>query len=145
ETIRLDALLQEFRVKKQHYAIVLDEYGGTAGVVTLNDLLSQIVGEVGDLFDKPAPEIQRLPDGTALVDGLMLIEDVNGYFNLNLKDENYDTIAGFVLGRLGRLANVGDSVEADGVKLKVEALDGKRIARLLLSQSQPESQKSQPL
>jgi len=145
ETIRLDALLQEFRVKKQHYAIVLDEYGGTAGVVTLNDLLSQIVGEISDLFDKPAPEIQRLPDGTALVDGLMQIEDVNGYFNLNLKDENYDTIAGFVLGRLGRLANVGDTVEADGIRLKVEELDGKRIAKLSLSQSQPESQKPQPL
>jgi CBS domain containing-hemolysin-like protein len=145
DTVRLDALLQQFRIKKQHLAIILDEYGGTAGLVTLNDLLSQIVGEVSDLFDKPAPEIQRLPDGTALVDGLMLIEDVNGYFNLNLKDENYDTIAGFVLGRLGRLANVGDVVEADGVKLKVESLDGKRIARLSLSQSQPEGQKPQPL
>ena len=142
DTIRLDILLQQFRVKKQHLAIALDEYGGTAGLVTLDDLITRIVGEVSDSFDKSLPEVQRLPDGTALVDGLMLIEDVNDYFNLTLKDENYDTIAGFVLGRLGRLANVGDAVEADGVKLKVEALDGKRIARVSLIQGKIEEQNS---
>jgi CBS domain containing-hemolysin-like protein len=142
DTIRLDILLQQFRARKQHLAIALDEYGGTAGLVTLDDLITRIVGEVGDSFDKSAPEVQRLPDGTALVDGLMLIEDVNDYFNLKLKDENYDTIAGFVLGRLGRLANVGDTVEADGVKLKVEAMDGKRIARVSLIQGKIEEQNS---
>ncbi|MEK7785642.1 MAG: transporter associated domain-containing protein, partial [Chloroflexota bacterium] len=142
DTIRLDILLQQFRARKQHLAIALDEYGGTAGLVTLDDLITRIVGEVGDSFDKSAPEVQRLPDGTALVDGLMLIEDVNDYFNLTLKDENYDTIAGFVLGRLGRLANVGDAVEADGVKLKVEAMDGKRIARVSLMQNKGEEQSS---
>ncbi|MBI3244457.1 MAG: HlyC/CorC family transporter [Chloroflexi bacterium] len=138
DTIRLDALLQQFRMKKQHLAIVLDEYGGTAGLVTLDDLISRIVGEVSDSFDKSMPEVQRLPDGTALVDGLMLIEDFNDHFNLKLKDENYDTIAGFVLGRLGRLANVGDTVDADSVRLKVEALDGRRIARLSLMQNKVE-------
>ncbi len=138
DTIRLDALLRQFRAKKQHLAIALDEYGGTAGLVTLDDLISRIVGEVSDSFDKSMPEVQRLPDGTALVDGLMLIEDFNNYFDLALKDENYDTIAGFVLGQLGRLAVVGDSVEIDSIKLKVEALDGRRIARLSLAQNKPE-------
>jgi CBS domain containing-hemolysin-like protein len=130
DTLRLDALLQEFRAKRQHLAIVLDEYGGTAGLVTLDDLMSRIVGEVRDPFDKSAPEIQRLPDGSALVNGLTLIETVNETFGLNLQDAFYDTIAGFVLGRLGRMAKVGDVVETDGVRLKVEALDGLRIARL---------------
>jgi putative hemolysin len=132
ETIRLDDLLQQFRAKRQHMAIALDEYGGTAGLVTLDDLMEQIVGEVRDPFDRSAPQIQRLPDGSALVDGMTPIENVNEFFGLNLQDEHYDTIAGFVLGRLGRMAKVGDTVESDGVRLKVEALDGLRIARLSL-------------
>ncbi len=140
DTIRLDALLQQFRAKRQHAAIVLDEYGGTAGLVTLDDLMEQIVGEVRDPFDKSAPEIQNLPDGSVLVDGRTLIEDVNDFFGLTLHDDNYDTIAGFVLGQLGHIAKVGDTVEADGVKLKVEAMDGLRIARLSLFPTKPDEQ-----
>lgn len=133
DTLRLDALLQEFRVKRQHLAIVLDEYGGTAGLITLDDLMSQIVGEVSDPFDKAStPDIQRLTDGSALIEGMTSIADVNDMFEIDLKDENYDTIAGFVLGKLERIAKVGDVVESDGVKLKVEALDGLRIARVSL-------------
>ncbi|MBI3177549.1 MAG: HlyC/CorC family transporter, partial [Chloroflexi bacterium] len=118
--------------------IVLDEYGGTAGLVTLDDLMEEIVGEVRDAFDKSVPEIQRLPDGSALIDGLTPIEDVNEHFGLALRDENYDTLAGFVLGRLDRIAKVGDAVEADGARFKVEAMDGLRIARVSLFQSQGE-------
>jgi CBS domain containing-hemolysin-like protein len=132
DTLRLDALLQEFRVKRQHVAIVLDEYGGTAGLVTLDDLMSRIVGDVSDQFDKSTPEIQRLPDGSALVNGLTLIETLNEVFGLSLRDDFYDTVAGLVLGRLGRMAQVGDTVAVSGVRFKVEALDGLRIARLSL-------------
>jgi len=137
DTIRLDNLLKQFRARKQHLAIVLDEYGGTAGLVTLDDLMEQLVGPVQDPFDKSLPEIQRLPDGSALLDGLTLIETVNETLGLNLKDEYYDTIAGFVLGRLGRMPKVGDVVETDGLRLRVEALDGLRIARLSLSLAKP--------
>lgn len=133
ETTRVDGLLQQFRARRQHMAIVLDEYGGTAGLVTLEDLLDEIVGEVRDPFDVSGPEIQRLPDGSALINGLTLIEEVNEEFGLELKDPHYDTIAGFILGRLGRLAKVGDNAQADGVRLRVEALDGLRIARIRLS------------
>ena len=130
DTIRLDALLQQFRVRRQHIAIVLDEYSGTAGLVTLDDLVGRILGDVADPFDKSGPDIQRLPTGAYLVDGLTNIEDVNDRLGLKLHDDFYDTIAGFVLGRLGRMARVGDTVEADGARLKVEALDGLRISRL---------------
>lgn len=145
DTIRLDNLLKQFRATKQHLAIVLDEYGGTAGLVTLDDLIEQLIGEVQDPFDKSAPEIQRLPDGSALLDGLTLIETVNETLGLNLKDEYYDTIAGFVLGRLGRMAKVGDVVETDGLRLRVEALDGLRIARLSLSPAKPAENGTPPL
>ena len=129
-TLKLDALLQQFRARHHHLAIVLDEYGGTAGLVTLDDLMEEIVGEVSDTFDQAAPAIQQLPDGSALVDGLTQIDEVNEHFGLELHDDYYDTIAGFVLGRLGRPAKVGDCVSAEGVDLKVEALDGRRIAQL---------------
>jgi len=131
ETARIGTLLRRFRARRHHLAIVVDEYGGTAGMVTLADLLEEIVGEVNDEFDSGS-EIQALPDGSYLLDGLTLIEAVNDYFQLNLADPSYDTIAGFVLGRLGRMAKVGDTLTAEGVRLRVEALDGKRIERLSL-------------
>lgn len=136
ESARVNTLLKRFRARRQHLAIVLDEYGGTAGLVTLEDLLEEIVGQVHDPFDTE-PQIQPLPDGTSIVDGLTPLEDVNEHFHLRLADPHYDTLAGFILGRLGRLAQVGDSVVADGVRLKVEALDGRRIARVSLTPAAP--------
>src|SRR5579859_1589921 len=138
DTIRLDDLLQQFRASRQHVAIVLDEYSGTAGLVTLDDLMERIVGQVADPFDKSGPDIQRLPTGAYLVNGLTNIEDVNDRLGLSLHDDYYDTIAGFVLGRLGRMARVGDTVDAGGVRLKVESLDGLRIARLSVYPAQAE-------
>jgi CBS domain containing-hemolysin-like protein len=138
DTLRLDRLLRLMQAKKQQLVIVLDEYGGTAGRVGLDDILTETVGEVRGPFDPTSPEVQTLPDGSALIAGLMRIEDVNGRFGLNLQAENDDTIAGFILGRLGRMASVGDTLEAGGVKLRVESLDGRRIARVLLKNAQPE-------
>jgi CBS domain containing-hemolysin-like protein len=132
ETARVNTLLQLFRARQRHMAIVLDEYGGTAGVVTLADLLEEIVGEVSDPFDNER-DIQPLPDGSTLVDGLTLIEEVNEHFDLELDDPNYDTIAGYLLGHLERLAQVRDAVQIDGVLLRVEAMDGFRIAHISIT------------
>jgi CBS domain containing-hemolysin-like protein len=132
DILRLDGLLRLMQSRKQHMVIVLDEYGGTAGLVSLDDVVAQIVGEMRGPHDRASPGVQLLPDGSALVDGLMRIEDVNEHFDLNLQDENYDTIAGFILGRLGRLANVGDTADVEGVKLSVESLDSRRISRVSL-------------
>jgi putative hemolysin len=143
ETARVNTLLQLFRARQRHMAIVLDEYGGTAGVVTLSDLLEEIVGEVSDPYDTER-DIQPLPDGSSLVDGLTLIEEVNEHFGLKLDDPNYDTIAGYLLGRLERLAKVGDAIQIDGVRLRVEAMDGFRIARVSITRvSPPESSPSE--
>lgn len=129
ETARVSTLLHFFRMHRRHITIVLDEYGGTAGLVTLEDLLEEIVGEVSNPFDHEQ-DILPLPDGSALIDGLTLIEEVNEHFSLNLEDPHYDTIAGYVLGKLGRLAQVGDVIIIDGFRLRVEDLDGFRIARI---------------
>jgi putative hemolysin len=132
DSLPVNELLHQFRHNRQHIAIVLDEFGGTAGLVTLEDLLEEIVGEVSDQFDETTPEIQSQPDGSVLIDGLTLMEAVNQQLELNLTDPHYDTIAGYFLGKLGRIPKIGDEVESGGVRLKVEAMDGLRIAQLSL-------------
>lgn len=133
ETISVNDLLIQFRTRRTHIAIVLDEFGGTAGLVTLEDVLEEIVGDVQGPFDS-APPIQTQPDGTALVDGLALIEEINEYFGLHLADPNYDTIAGYILGKLGRIPKTGDTVEdvENQIVLRVESMDRLRIDRIAL-------------
>jgi CBS domain containing-hemolysin-like protein len=132
ETLPVNELLHQFRHNRQHIAIVLDEFGGTAGLVTLEDLLEEIVGEVSDPFDENTPEIQNQPDGSVLIDGLTLIEAVNQQLELNLSDPHYDTIAGYFLGKLGHIPKIGDVVESGGVRLQVKSMDGLRISQLSL-------------
>jgi len=131
ETSSVQSLLNQFRDRRQHIAIVLDEFGGTAGMVTLEDLLEEIVGEVSDPFDLDDPSFQLQPDGSVLIDGLALIEEVNQYLGLELVDPDYDTIAGYFLGKIGRIPQVGDVLVTDEVSLRVEQMDGMRIDRLL--------------
>ena len=145
ETISVSALLREFRDKRQHIAIAMDEFGGTAGLVTLEDLLEQIVGEVSDPFDADNPDFQYLPDGSILVDGLTLIEEVNQQLKLNLQDPDYDTIAGFALGKFGHIPRLNEITEGDGLRIRVAEMDGLRIARLgLIRLDHPEPAEADP-
>lgn len=137
ESITISDLLNRFRQERQHLALLLDEYGGTAGLITLEDLLEELVGDVQDAFEPQAAEIEVLPDGSALLSGLTPIEEVNERFGLNLSDPNYETIAGYILGRLDRIAQLGDTVEVDGVELAVAAMDGLRIDRVRLTRRPP--------
>jgi putative hemolysin len=134
ETISVNDLLRQFRAHKAHMAIVLDEFGGTSGLVTLENLLEEIVGEVQDAFGNQPPDIQTLPDGTALVDGMTLIDEINEHFGLELSDPHYDTIAGYVLGKLGRIPHEGDELtDAEhNIVLKVTRMDRLRIAQVSL-------------
>ncbi|MBT3188805.1 MAG: HlyC/CorC family transporter [Anaerolineae bacterium] len=135
EPVPVRSVLQHFRVQRKHIGIVVDEFGGTAGLVTLEDLMEEIVGEVSDPFDNTQPEIQKRSDGSVVIDGLALIEEVNKELNLSLQDRNYDTIAGFVMGELNRIPEEGDTVKKDGICLQVEEMDGMRIARLILKKA----------
>jgi CBS domain containing-hemolysin-like protein len=129
ETMSADTLLSEMRQRKTSLAIVIDEFGGTAGLVTFAGLMERIVGDVG----RDGTRISVLPDGSALIDGLALVTDVNAQFGLDIDEEAYNTIGGYVLGRLGRRARVGDRIEVDHRTMRVEVLDGMRVARVLLS------------
>jgi CBS domain containing-hemolysin-like protein len=136
ESVPVRRVLQEFRDRRQHIAIVMDEFSGTAGLVTLEDLMEEIVGEVSDPFDSPDPEIQVHADGSVIIEGLALIEEVNEKLNLELDDPHYDTIAGYILGKLNRMAKIGDRVDVGGgTHLEVIKLDGMRIEQLSLVHS----------
>jgi CBS domain containing-hemolysin-like protein len=132
ETKDLAALLTEFRRTNQHLAIVIDEYGSTEGIVTLEDLLEEIVGEIEDEFDLPDETVERIDDDTVRIDGTFTIDDFNERFHVELPEEDYHTVAGFVFGRLGRAAVPGDEVAHDGLNFHVESVEGQRIERLLV-------------
>jgi CBS domain containing-hemolysin-like protein len=133
ETKDLAALLTEFRRQNQHMAIVLDEYGEMEGIVTLEDVLEEIVGEIEDEFDLPDESIERIDDHTILIDGTFPIDDFNEQFHTELPQEDYHTVAGFVFGQLGRGAEVGDEVEFGTVRFRVEEVDGSRIEKLTVT------------
>ena len=130
ETKDLAALLTEFRRTNQHMAIVVDEYGELEGIVTLEDLLEEIVGEIEDEFDLPDESIERLDDGRMRIAGTFPVDDFNEQLHRELPIEDYHTMGGLVFGLLGRAPEPGDEVEHDGCRFKVLEVEGSRIERL---------------
>jgi putative hemolysin len=140
ETKDLAALLADFRRAKQHMAIVVDEYGATEGIVTLEDLLEEIVGEIEDEFDLPDESVERVDESTIRVDGTFPIDDFNEQFQMSLPVEDYHTVAGFVFGRLGRAPEQGDEVEHEHLLFRVLDVEGARIGRLQIEFREPPEQ-----
>jgi putative hemolysin len=139
ETKDLASLLKEFQSGRVHIAIVLDEYGGTAGLVTIEDILEELVGEIADEHDEPVrPSILRVDDHSAEVDARVRVEELNEALELALpEDESYDTIAGFVFSRLGKIPAVGESVTSDGVRISVLAATDRSLVRLRIQKLEP--------
>jgi CBS domain containing-hemolysin-like protein len=138
ETKVLTELLEEFKDRKRHLAVVVDEFGSTAGVITVEDILEQLVGEIEDEFDAAPPEQPVLEGKIALVlEGSFGIRDLESQYQLSLpRDGNFETLAGFVLARLQRIPRVGDSFEYDGHSFTVEEMEGHRIARVQIEKLQ---------
>ncbi|TML19032.1 MAG: HlyC/CorC family transporter [Actinobacteria bacterium] len=141
ETKDLAALLTEFRRTNQHMAIVVDEYGEMEGIVTLEDLLEEIVGEIEDEFDLPDESIEQVDEDTIKIDGTFPIDDFNERFRTDLPVEDYHTVAGFVFGLLGRAPEVGDDVSHDGMRFDVLEVDGSRIEKLAVTFEQRREQR----
>jgi magnesium and cobalt exporter, CNNM family len=141
ETKDLAALLAEFRRTNQHMAIVVDEYGEMEGIVTLEDLLEEIVGEIEDEFDLPDESVEQVDDDTIRIDGTFPIDDFNERFRTELPVEDYHTVAGFVFGLLGRQPEVGDDISHDGLRFDVLEVDGSRIDRIAVTFEQRRDQK----
>jgi putative hemolysin len=130
ETKDLAALLGEFRRTNQHIAVVVDEYGATVGIVTLEDILEEIVGDIEDEFDLPDESVERVDETTIRIDGTFTIDDFNEQFGTELETEDFHTVAGFVFGHLGRAAEIGDEVTEDRLRFQVLETSGSRIQRL---------------
>ena len=133
ETKDLAALLTEFRRTNQHMAIVVDEYGEMEGIVTLEDLLEEIVGEIEDEFDLPDESVEQVDEDTIRIDGTFPIDDFNQRFRTEIPIEDYHTVAGFVFGLLGRQPEIGDSITHDGMSFDVLEIDGSRINKIAVT------------
>jgi CBS domain containing-hemolysin-like protein len=130
ETKALDDLLRDFRRSQSHLAVVVDEYGSLAGVVTLEDLVEEVMGEIEDEFDVPERDIVRTGGGQALVAGSVALEDFNDAFGTEIDDEDFNTVGGAVFHAMGRVPGVGDTVASHGLEFTVIEMDGSRIVRL---------------
>jgi putative hemolysin len=135
ESMTIDDLLHEFQRRKVHIAIVLDEYGGTAGLLTIEDLLEEIVGEIQDEYDTEEPMIVKISDDEARVDGRADVDDLAELFDTSLEledDDEYDTVGGLIYHRIGGVPSPGDVVDVDGLQLTVETTDGRRVGKVLV-------------
>ena len=136
-TARVDELMRALQQRNAHIAIVVDEYGGTLGLITLEDLIEEIVGEIFDEHDDASDNMQATPEGHLSVPGDLAIEKLNERYNLDLPDDDYVTVAGLVLSALEHIPTVGEYVRVDGVTFHVTAMDHLRIERLEISLPEP--------
>jgi len=137
ENKMVDELLSEFKKSKIQMAIVVDEYGGTAGLVTIEDLLEEIVGDIMDEYDVEEPKIEIVDESTSIVDARVSIDEVNEQMDLALPEEEFDTIGGLVFGLLGREAHQGEVINYDAADLVVEKTDGRRIQKVKVIKKEP--------
>ena len=138
ETKRVDVLLEEFRQRRTQIAIVVDEYGGTEGLVTMEDVLEEIVGEIEDEFSKAwEAEISHQDDGAVFVDSGLSTEEVEGLVGVNIESDDFDTVGGYVYHQLGRIPHVGDVVEDGSLRVEVMSVAGRRLRRLKISSIRP--------
>jgi magnesium and cobalt transporter len=140
ESKRLSTLLKEFQASRNHMAIVVDEYSGVAGLVTIEDVLELIVGEIDDEYDlEDDQNIRPHADGQHIVSALTEIDEFNEHFGTNFNDEEFDTIGGLLLGQLGRMPKRGEEVDLAGFRFKVLGADSRRLHRLLVAETETET------
>ncbi|MEZ5167345.1 MAG: hemolysin family protein, partial [Acidimicrobiales bacterium] len=133
ETKRCGDLLREMQVGAHHLAIAIDEYGGTAGLVTLEDVVEELVGEIVDEYDIEEPLVEPLAGGEALVHGRMPVDQLNALVRSEIAEGDWDTVGGLIFNSLGRVPAVGEWIEEGGVRLQVEQMEGRRITRVRLT------------
>jgi CBS domain containing-hemolysin-like protein len=137
ETKRVDALLEEFKRRNTHIAIVVDEFGGTAGLVTLEDILEEIVGEIRDEHDIEGDPIERISADTIVADGVVALYEVGEALDVELPDEKFETIGGLLYDRYGGIPLPGYRIEENGLAISVEEMDGQRISRVRIQRLDP--------
>lgn len=130
ESKPVSELFNQMRTKRIPMAIILDEYGGTSGIITIEDMVEEIVGDISDEYDEPEEEIEVVKEDEYIVDGSTKLDDVNEMIGTSFESEDFDSIGGYVTGVLGRFPDAGETVETDGLKIKIEEIDKNRIEKL---------------
>jgi len=139
ETVNMDQLVHDFKTTKNQLAIVIDEFGGTSGLLTLEDVLEEIFGDVQDEFDEEEADIKQLSENEYLVNAMLRVDELAEMFELgNIDDEDVETVAGIVVKELGRIAEVDDTVVYEGLKFTVTEIDGARIMQLKIKKLEQE-------
>lgn len=133
ESKNLEQLLQEFKRKRIHLAIVIDEYGGTSGLITIEDLLEQIVGDIQDEYDREEPLLAVNPDGTITVDGRLPVEELEEHFDIQIDRDNFDSVGGLVFHLIGKIPAIGDTIDGTGLRLKILDADLRRVKKVGIS------------
>jgi CBS domain containing-hemolysin-like protein len=142
ESKRADVLLQEFQAKKLQLAVVVDEYGGTAGLVTIEDLLEELVGEISDEYDEPERLIQRVDANTFRVAGKLPIDELNAVTGLRISKEAYDTVGGWVLDLFGRVPRRGEQVATPELTVTVEKVERTRVVEVIVALKRPQEREA---
>lgn len=138
ETKRIDDLLRELREQRVHIGVVVDEFGGTAGLVTIEDVLEELVGDIRDEHDRPSDEVQQVSERELLVDGWVRIAEVNELLAIELPEDQYETVAGLACGLAGRIPAIGETFVVQGVRLTIEDSDEQHVARVRVVAAQRE-------
>lgn len=144
ETKKVDDLLRELQARRVHMAIVVDEYGGTAGLVTVEDLLEEIVGEIQDEYDTEEPTVERVNDNEFIFDAGVNLDDVNDLLRVELPDTGGDTLGGFIYTHLGRVAAVGDEIRVGDLTITVLSVAGRRIRKVRVARAEPQEHEAVP-
>jgi len=127
ETKRIEDLLMDFRTRRVHMAIAVDEYGGTSGLITIEDLIEEIIGDIQDEYDREVPRVEVQMDGTLLVDGRTSVEELEEYYEIDIPREKFDTVGGYIFHLLGHVPKAGERVRDNGLILMVEESDERKI------------------
>jgi CBS domain containing-hemolysin-like protein len=144
ETKKISELLKDLRDKKSHMTIVIDEYGGTAGILTLEDIIEEIIGEIMDEYDAEVKRIVEQEDGTILVDARLDVEDLEEYVGVELPEGKFESVGGFIISLLGRVPDVQEQVMFGNLEMVVAAADSRKIEKVIIRKVPSESQPDQP-
>lgn len=132
ETKNIDELFKELQASKKHLAVLIDEYGGFSGIVSIEDLIEEVMGNIEDEYDEEEPDISKIDNNTFIIDGMLPINDFNEYFHVNIESEDYDTIGGFIIDLLGRIPSSGEegNLEYENLVFKIEEVREKRVEKI---------------